>query len=100
MATEAQIEAACAAYAEKIGWRWDEMVVHRPSYADQILIAVRAAIDAAEAAAWSDNMSDAPMDRRILVEIDGAGVLAWTGDDCWPDGAQRWREIPAPPVTR
>jgi hypothetical protein len=52
----------------------------------------------AEAPAWQP-IETAPRDRRVLVFGNGCGIVAWTGDDCWPDDATHWRPLPAPPVT-
>ena len=112
--TDAQIEAAAEALSlaqarngSRLYPALFDLIGHCGPGADLAIFraAARAALEAAEAAAWSTDMEAAPKDRPLLVE-DQHGVwrAEWGEDlDSWTDPAdgvklKRWRHVPTPPT--
>ena len=93
MVTDAQVDAAMEALRE-------------PVLPDPDCRAwVRAALEAAEAAAWSTDMEAAPKDRPLLIEDDRSVEMAQWGTEegfyTWMESMlepKRWRYVPTPPT--
>lgn len=97
--TDAQIGAAIIAITDA-----QPLLTKLFSHYDVAQIA-RAALEAAEAAAWSTDMEAAPKDRPLLIEDHHSVEMAQWGTDegffTWMESMlqpKRWRLVPTPPT--
>ena len=91
--TDAQVEAACAAAVPDDGWR-DCADAIRPRIRD----AQRRAIEAAERAAWSDDMGAAPREGTdVLILCDDGVMFVGPVPDNSGFEIVAWRRLPGAP---
>ncbi len=109
MTTDTQIEAAAEAtynaLREPHNAAWDELP-ERGLKQRRFLLVARAALEAAEVAAWSSDMEAAPKDGTEIVLVNSAGITSgvyWDKRD-WKFDAycfleeRYWRLFPTPPT--